>query len=101
MQSREYWDIPEEFADAYRRFRPTPLWRAHACEEAVGARVAIWVEYEGGNISGSHKLNTALGVLIREVGDAAGGWLAFECGVSAVVIVGVQPAGEGVTSFLL
>lgn len=42
-----------------------------------------------------------LTVLIREVGDAAGGWLAFQRGVSAVVIVGVQPSGEGVTPFLL
>ncbi|MFJ5678973.1 hypothetical protein, partial [Streptomyces sp. NPDC093097] len=33
----------------------------------------------------------ALGVLPCEVGDAAGGWLALECGVSAVVIVGVKP----------
>ena len=30
-----------------------------------------------------------LAVLTREVGDAAGGWEAAECGVSAVVIVGV------------
>ncbi len=35
-----------------------------------------------------------LGVLPCEVGDAAGGWLAVECGVSAVVIVGVQPPRE-------
>ncbi|MFK0296036.1 hypothetical protein ACIQU6_36950, partial [Streptomyces sp. NPDC090442] len=33
----------------------------------------------------------ALGVLPCEVGDAAGGWLSLERGVSAVVIVGVQP----------
>ncbi|MFI6495035.1 hypothetical protein, partial [Streptomyces sp. NPDC050564] len=33
----------------------------------------------------------ALAVLPCEVGDAAGGWLAFQRGVSAVVIVGVQP----------
>ncbi|MGW3499049.1 hypothetical protein, partial [Streptomyces sp. NPDC001020] len=33
----------------------------------------------------------ALAVLTREVVDAAGGWLALERGVSAVVIVGVQP----------
>ncbi|GAA4640759.1 hypothetical protein GCM10023196_107510 [Actinoallomurus vinaceus] len=31
----------------------------------------------------------SLGVLSREVGDAAGGWLAFQRGVSAVVIVGM------------
>ncbi|MFE1050472.1 hypothetical protein ACFW5S_32745, partial [Streptomyces olivaceus] len=32
---------------------------------------------------------TGLAVLTREVGDAAGGWLPFQRGVSAVVIVGV------------
>lgn len=41
-----------------------------------------------------------LGVLLCEVGDAAGGWLAGERGVAAVVIVGVQPVGERVASFL-
>ncbi|GGK25254.1 hypothetical protein GCM10011583_66570 [Streptomyces camponoticapitis] len=37
--------------------------------------------------------------MIREVGDAAGGWLALECGVSAVVIVGVEPVGVCLASF--
>ncbi|CAL9594732.1 hypothetical protein SUDANB130_05295 [Streptomyces sp. enrichment culture] len=36
----------------------------------------------------------ALVVLPCEVGDAAGGWLPFQRGVSAVVIVGVQPLRE-------
>ena len=35
-----------------------------------------------------------LAVLPCEVGDAAGGWVAAECGVAAVVIVGVQPLRE-------
>jgi transcriptional regulator with XRE-family HTH domain len=43
---------------------------------------------------------TALAVLSCEVGDAAGGWLACERGVSAVVIVGVEPGGVGVSAFL-
>jgi hypothetical protein len=34
-------------------------------------------------------------VLATEVGDAAGWWLAAECGVAAVVIVVVEPVGEG------
>ena len=38
-------------------------------------------------------------VLTREVGDAAGRWLALERGVSAVVIVGVELSRVGVTSF--
>ncbi|GAB2809266.1 hypothetical protein GCM10027176_12560 [Actinoallomurus bryophytorum] len=40
-----------------------------------------------------------LNVLSREVGDVAGGWSALQRGVSAVVIVGVEPVGEGVASF--
>ena len=48
-----------------------------------------------------HRRLVGLAVLTREVGDAAGGWLAFQRGVSAVVIVGVQPAGKGVAPFLL
>lgn len=56
----EYWEIPLPVLDAYRSYRPTPLWRATRFETAVGAKVPIWVKYEGGNISGSHKLTTAL-----------------------------------------
>lgn len=82
-QNREFWDIPAEVLDAYRSFRPTPLWRARRFEEAVGARVPIYVKYEGGNISGSHKLNTALaqayyyakaGVKELVTGTGAGQW---------------------------
>ena len=82
-QSREFWDIPEEVCDAYASFRPTPLWRATRFEKAIGARTPIWVKYEGGNISGSHKLNTALaqayyykkaGVRELVTGTGAGQW---------------------------
>ncbi|EOD68661.1 TrpB-like pyridoxal phosphate-dependent enzyme [Amycolatopsis vancoresmycina] len=82
-QNREFWDIPAEVLDAYRSFRPTPLWRARRFEDAVGARVPIYVKYEGGNISGSHKLNTALaqayyyakaGVKELVTGTGAGQW---------------------------
>ncbi|MGW3095104.1 TrpB-like pyridoxal phosphate-dependent enzyme [Streptomyces sp. NPDC001102] len=80
---KEFWDIPPEVAEAYRSFRPTPLWRAHGFERAIGARVPVWVKYEGGNISGSHKLNTALaqayyykraGVTELVTGTGAGQW---------------------------
>ncbi|XVS60910.1 TrpB-like pyridoxal phosphate-dependent enzyme [Actinosynnema sp. CA-299493] len=83
IQPREYWPIPEEVLDAYRKFRPTPLWRATGFEEAVGAKVPVYVKYEGGNISGSHKLNTALaqayyykraGVEELVTGTGAGQW---------------------------
>jgi tryptophan synthase beta chain len=83
LQTREFWDIPQEVADAYRSFRPTPLWRARRFETAIGAKVPIWVKYEGGNVSGSHKLNTALaqayyykraGVRELVTGTGAGQW---------------------------
>ncbi|KOX20048.1 tryptophan synthase subunit beta [Saccharothrix sp. NRRL B-16348] len=83
IQPREYWQIPDEVLDAYRKFRPTPLWRATGFEEAVGAKVPVYVKYEGGNISGSHKLNTALaqayyykraGVEELVTGTGAGQW---------------------------
>lgn len=60
LSCREYWEIPEPVLEQYRRYRPSPLWRARGFEAEVGAKVPIYVKYEGGNISGSHKLNTAL-----------------------------------------
>ncbi|MDA3647092.1 TrpB-like pyridoxal phosphate-dependent enzyme [Saccharopolyspora indica] len=83
ISRKEYWPIPDEIADAYRKFRPTPLWRATGFERAIGARVPVYVKYEGGNISGSHKLNTALaqayyysraGVKELVTGTGAGQW---------------------------
>ena len=91
--ARDYWEIPGPVAEQYRRYRPTPLWRARSFEQAVGARVPIYVKYEGGNISGSHKLNTALaqayyyrqaGVRELVTGTGAGQWgtaLAAACAV--------------------
>jgi tryptophan synthase beta chain len=83
IRKSEFWTIPDEVVDAYRSFRPTRLWRATAFEDAVGARVPIYVKYEGGNISGSHKLNTALaqayyykraGIEELVTGTGAGQW---------------------------
>jgi tryptophan synthase beta chain len=83
LTAREYWNIPEPVLAGYRRYRPTPLWRATGFEQAVGARVPVYVKYEGTNISGSHKLNTALaqayyyqraGVEELVTGTGAGQW---------------------------
>lgn len=52
--------IPEPVLDRYRSWRPTPLRRARALEQAIGTRARIYYKYEGGNASGSHKLCTAL-----------------------------------------
>jgi tryptophan synthase beta chain len=83
ISAREYWDIPAPVVERYRQYRPTPLWRARGFEEAVGARVPVYVKNEGVNISGSHKLNTALaqayyyrkaGVKELVTGTGAGQW---------------------------
>jgi tryptophan synthase beta chain len=83
LSPREFWDIPEPVLEQYRRYRPTPLWRADAFAKAVGAKVPIYVKYEGGNVSGSHKFNTALaqayyyrqaGVTELVTGTGAGQW---------------------------
>lgn len=52
--------IPQEVLELYRSWRPTPLKRARRLEEALGTPARIYYKYEGGNISGSHKLATGI-----------------------------------------
>jgi tryptophan synthase beta chain len=52
--------VPEEVLDIYRMWRPTPLYRAHRLERAVGTRSRIFYKYEGPSPAGSHKPNTAV-----------------------------------------
>jgi tryptophan synthase beta chain len=52
--------IPGEVLDRYRTWRPTPLRRAQALEQALDTPARIYYKYEGGNVAGSHKLNTAV-----------------------------------------
>jgi tryptophan synthase beta chain len=102
ISKREWWPVPEPVAEEYRRYRPTPLWRATRFEAAIGAKVPVWVKYEGGNLSGSHKLTTALaqahyyreaGVRELVTGTGAGQWgtaLAAACaafGLSCTVFM--------------
>jgi tryptophan synthase beta chain len=102
VSTREWWPVPEPVAEQYRRFRPTPLWRARHFEKEIGARVPVYVKYEGGNLSGSHKLTTALaqahyyrqaGVRELVTGTGAGQWgtaLAAACaafGLSCTVFM--------------
>src|SRR3954452_18973721 len=58
-QDREI-EIPEEVRDAYRLYRPSPLYRAHRLEQALQTPAHIYYKYEGGSPSGSHKPNTAI-----------------------------------------
>src|SRR6516165_1056661 len=83
--------IPGEILDLYAQYRPTPLRRAVRLEERLGANARIYYKYEGANLTGSHKLNTALaqayyyaraGVKHLVTGTGAGQWgtaLAYAC----------------------
>jgi len=85
--------IPDEVLDLYAQYRPTPLRRAMRLEEHLGANARIYYKYEGANLTGSHKLNTALaqayyysraGVKHLVTGTGAGQWgtaLAYACQV--------------------
>jgi tryptophan synthase beta chain len=52
--------IPDAIRDIYRLWRPTPLYRAHRLEQALGTRSRIFYKYEGVSPPGSHKPNTAV-----------------------------------------
>jgi tryptophan synthase beta chain len=91
VTGERYVDIPPEVQDVYRLWRPSPLYRAHRLERALGTPAKIFYKYEGVSPAGSHKPNTAVpqafynaqagvGRLTTETG--AGQWgtaLAFAC----------------------
>ncbi|WP_246367521.1 TrpB-like pyridoxal phosphate-dependent enzyme [Kibdelosporangium persicum] len=83
MSGQRWLAIPDEVLSRYRQWRPTPLRRALAFERSIGTRCRIYYKYEGGNLSGSHKLNTAVaqafyyrraGVRRLTAGTGAGQW---------------------------
>ncbi len=86
-----YVDIPGEVLDVYRMWRPSPLYRAHRLEKALGTPARIYYKYEGVSPAGSHKPNTAVpqafynakaGVRKLTTETGAGQWgtaLAFAC----------------------
>ena len=85
-------EIPEPVRDVYRRYRPSPLYRARALEADLGTPARIYYKYEGLSPTGSHKVNTAVpqvyynaqeGVRRLTTETGAGQWgtaLAFACG---------------------
>jgi len=90
--SPDRWiDIPEEVLDVYRIWRPSPLVRARAVEEALNTPARIYFKYEGVSPPGSHKPNTAVpqvyynkvfGIEQLTTETGAGQWgsaLAFAC----------------------
>ena len=59
--SAERWiDIPDKVRELYAVWRPTPMFRAHRLEAALGTPAKIYYKYEGVSPAGSHKPNTAL-----------------------------------------
>lgn len=83
--------IPEEIQAIYRTYRPTPFKRAVQLEKALQSKVKIYYKFEGANIAGSHKLNTAIaqayyyqqsGIKHIVTGTGAGQWgtaMAYAC----------------------
>jgi tryptophan synthase beta chain len=84
-------EIPEEVREAYKLWRPTPLYRAHGLERALETQAHIYYKYEGVSPAGSHKPNTAIpqawanaqaGIRKLTTETGAGQWgssLAFAC----------------------
>ncbi len=59
--SGERWiPIPEPVREAYRLWRPSPLYRARRFEALLGTPARIYYKYEGVSPAGSHKPNTAV-----------------------------------------
>jgi len=59
--SGERWiEIPEPVREIWRLWRPSPLFRAHRLEAALGTPAKIFYKYEGVSPAGSHKPNTAI-----------------------------------------
>ncbi len=96
VSTDSYLDIPEEVQDVYRLWRPSPLYRAHRLERALGTPARIYYKYEGVSPAGSHKPNTAVpqvyynakaGVRRLTTETGAGQWgtaLAFACSLFGV-----------------
>ena len=59
--STERWiKIPDEVREAYKIWRPAPLFRAHRLEQHLQTPAKIYFKYEGVSPAGSHKPNSAV-----------------------------------------
>ena len=58
-ETREF-SIPEEVAELYSNWRPTPLYRAEKLEESLETPARIFYKFEGASPSGGHEMNTAV-----------------------------------------
>ena len=53
-------EIPEPVREAYKIWRPSPLFRARRLERELDTPAHIYYKYEGVSPAGSHKPNTAV-----------------------------------------
>ena len=60
VSAERYIDIPGAVLDVYRQWRPSPLYRAHRLEQALGTPARIYYKWEGVSPAGSHKTNTSV-----------------------------------------
>lgn len=60
ISTERYIEIPDPVRDVYKLWRPTPMFRAHRLEKALGTPAHIYYKYEGASPVGSHKPNTAV-----------------------------------------
>ncbi len=60
MSMQRWIDIPDEVREIYKLWRPSPLFRAHRLEKALGTPAKIYYKYEGVSPAGSHKPNSAI-----------------------------------------
>jgi len=60
MSAERWIPIPEKVREIYRLWRPSPLYRAHRLEAALGTPAKIYYKYEGVSPAGSHKVNTSV-----------------------------------------
>jgi tryptophan synthase beta chain len=60
VSTERYIEIPDEVRSIYTLWRPTPMYRAHRWEKALGTPAKIYYKYEGTSPAGSHKPNTAV-----------------------------------------
>jgi tryptophan synthase beta chain len=91
VSAQETVEIPDAVREAYKLWRPTPLYRARRLEKALDTPAHLYYKYEGGSPAGSHKPNTAVaqayenaaaGVKKLTTETGAGQWgssLAFAC----------------------
>ncbi|WP_432822259.1 TrpB-like pyridoxal phosphate-dependent enzyme [Trichloromonas sp.] len=60
VSTQRWIDIPEKVREIYKLWRPSPLYRAHNLEKALGTPAKIYYKYEGVSPAGSHKPNSAI-----------------------------------------